>query len=140
MNPNSPPATICAQPLKFFPSSSVRGFPTGLSPLKALTDYPAMGLKDFGKVGRGSSALPYVLLAGNRSHRGDDGSRATAQDAEIRHPPELGRTLLAAIERNAKRGMLYGGAIQSDATSASLRRLRKAHGTARYRMPTNSSQ
>lgn len=90
---------------RYFQPSSGCGFSTSLSPLKVVPGFPAMELKDFGKGGRGSPALPYVLLAGNRSHRGDDGSCAMAQGADTRLPPELGRALLAASERCANRGV-----------------------------------
>jgi hypothetical protein len=87
-----------------------------------------MELKDFGKGGRGSPALPYILLAGNRSHRGDDGSCAMAQGTETRLRPELASTPLAAIERHAKKRTRCGDSARCHATSASPRKLRKAHG------------
>ena len=85
-----------------------------------------MRLKDFGKGGRGSPALPYVLLAGIKSHRGDDDSGATAQGPEARLPQQRGRA--ARCDRTAGRKM-----NTCYATSTSPRKLRKAHGKTDHR-------
>jgi len=66
-----------AQPL---PPASGRA--TNRSPPIAVLGFSAIILKDFGKGGRGSPALPYILLAGIQSRRGDDDSGATTQGPE----------------------------------------------------------
>ncbi len=55
---------------------------TNRSPPIPVLGFSAIGLKDFGKGGRGSPALPYILLAGIQSRRGDDDSGATTQGPE----------------------------------------------------------
>jgi len=67
-----------------------------------------MHMKDFGKGGRGSPALPCILLAGTQSHRGGDDYGAITQGLETRPQPELRRTSPAAFERRAGKGVYYG--------------------------------
>jgi hypothetical protein len=93
-------------------------------------DCPAISTrdrKDFGKGGRGSPALPYILLAGIQGRRGGDSSWAITQGPETRLPPELGRTAPAAIQRRAKKGKRCGRSVCCYDTSAPPRKLWKAH-------------